>query len=383
MPKSRPSNERDLAEIISELQSRFQLGEISHARYDKYYLVRFLVANDFDVDKTYRALLRHVDWRRREQIDWIHLSFAFPELSDVRRLYPHGFHGTDKKGRPIYIDRLGCVNVSALVKVTTHERLLRYWISDYEKTLEHRFPSCSKAAGYRIEQCLTILDLAGLKFSSFNSDARKMIKMLVRTADEHYPEVLGNFFIVNSPTIFSAMWAAIRPVLSSRTRAKISILGANFHSKLSHYVEIETLPTYLGGKCECPGGCLSTEVGIWTEPSNSVWVPWRTRGGAHDEHDDSFFTCSDGSIGRSLGSDVESPGPGYGYYEGGLHRVSSMSSYTIRDQCCDGLYEAKDSCFSGVQVAKDSCSSCFAGIRQSIFGGRRRTSQARRLSEIS
>ena len=52
-------------------------------------------------------------------------DFDFPEYAEVRKLYPRLYHKTDKLGRPIYIERVGIVDVKQLWKVTTSERMLR------------------------------------------------------------------------------------------------------------------------------------------------------------------------------------------------------------------------------------------------------------------
>ena len=52
-----------------------------------------------------------------------------------REYYPHGYHKTDKKGRPIYIERIGKLNLENLYKHTTDERLIRYYAKGYEYQL--------------------------------------------------------------------------------------------------------------------------------------------------------------------------------------------------------------------------------------------------------
>jgi hypothetical protein len=49
-------------------------------------------------------------------------------MSDVLAVYPHGYHKTDKKGRPIYIERQGMLNIDALFRITTEERLVQHYI---------------------------------------------------------------------------------------------------------------------------------------------------------------------------------------------------------------------------------------------------------------
>ena len=87
--------------------------------------------------------------------------FAFPEVNDVKLYYPHGFHKTDKLGRPIYIERIGALNLNRLFEVTSLDRMKEYFVREYERLLTERFAAASQRAGRRIENTLTILDLGG------------------------------------------------------------------------------------------------------------------------------------------------------------------------------------------------------------------------------
>lgn len=89
-------------------------------------------------------------------------DFVFEEYEEVKKCYPHGFHGVDKSGRPLYIERIGLVDLNALLKVTTVERFLKYHIMEQEKTLNLRYPACSLAAKRHIASTTAILDVKGV-----------------------------------------------------------------------------------------------------------------------------------------------------------------------------------------------------------------------------
>ena len=65
----------------------------------------------------------------------------------IQEHYPHNYHKIDKKGRPIYIERDGMMNVDQVFKNTTEERMVKHFITSYELLLRLRFPACSAVAG--------------------------------------------------------------------------------------------------------------------------------------------------------------------------------------------------------------------------------------------
>lgn len=109
-----------------------------------------------------------MNWRRDEDVDNVR-SFAYPEVQAIKESYPHGYHNVDKQGRPIWIERIGKLNLKQLYEATTEERQLRYFVREYERMILERLPAASEAMGHRVEQGLAIIDLAGASMKLANS----------------------------------------------------------------------------------------------------------------------------------------------------------------------------------------------------------------------
>jgi hypothetical protein len=185
---------------------------------------------------------------------------------EVKKIYPHGYHKTDNSGRPIYIEQISKVNLTELFKVTDEARMMKYYIKEYERLMKYRFPACTKAAGRLIEQSLTILDCDGVGISMVVGKTKDFVKLAADIGQNYYPEMLGTMFLINTSFFFSAVWSLVKSFVDEKTRKKINVEKSSYLKSLQQYVDIDNLPTFLGGTCKCPdieGGCLYADIGPW------------------------------------------------------------------------------------------------------------------------
>ncbi|MCO5556397.1 hypothetical protein L7F22_009945 [Adiantum nelumboides] len=238
-------------------------------KHDDYHLLlRFLQARKLDVEKAKSMWKAMLHWRQEYDTDHIEENFDYQEVAEVKQCYPHGHHGVDKVGRPIYFELIGQIDPQKLSKVTTMERFIKYHVLEFERTLDKKFPACSVAAGKHIDSSTAILDVAGVGMRSFSKSARELITSIQKVDSDNYPETLNQLFIINAGAGFKLLWSTVKGFLDAKTVAKIHVLGTDYREKLLEVIDPSQLPEFLGGscKCTCDGGCLMSDKGPWKDP---------------------------------------------------------------------------------------------------------------------
>ncbi|EPS68959.1 hypothetical protein M569_05808, partial [Genlisea aurea] len=235
---------------------------------DYHTLLRFLKARKFDLNKTLQMWVDMLKWRKDNRVDTIIQDFNYDEFEEVQKCYPHGFHGVDKAGRPVYIERLGKIDPSKLMSVTTVDRFLKYHIQGFEKSFYEKFPACSIAAECHIYSTIAILDVQGLNWMTFGKVAHDLVMRMQKIDGNNYPETLHQMFIVNAGNGFRRLWGWAKGLLDPKTTSKINVLDSDFQNKLLEIIDASQLPDFLGGTCSCQneGGCLRSEKGPWKDP---------------------------------------------------------------------------------------------------------------------
>ncbi|KAJ7015456.1 phosphatidylinositol/phosphatidylcholine transfer protein SFH13 [Populus alba x Populus x berolinensis] len=355
---------------VHELRQKLLERDLLPPGHDDYHtLLRFLKAREFNIDKTIQMWEEMLNWRKEygtdsilEVMEWIYsanhaavgmvilepypvksgiirssklhlLDFEFEELEEVLQFYPHGYHGVDKEGRPVYIERLGKAHPSKLMRITTIERYLKYHVQEFERAIQEKFSACSIAAKRRICSTTTILDVQGLGIKNFTRTAATLLGGVTKIDSSYYPETLHRMFIVNAGPGFKKMlWPVAQKFLDAQTIAKIQVLEPRSLPKLLEIIESSQLPDFLGGSCSCSaeGGCLRSSKGPWNDPeilklvhnAEPIFVTEISRvsnekqafdssiqihplKASHPSHD--VFGKSSGRVTAESGSDIDDP----------------------------------------------------------------------------
>ncbi|CAN1354103.1 Phosphatidylinositol/phosphatidylcholine transfer protein SFH13 [Linum perenne] len=269
--------------VVSQFRQRLIERDLLPPRHDDYHtMLRFLKARDFNIEKTIQMWEEMLQWRREYGTDTIlevkytlssrnHLyaDFEFEELEEVLQYYPQGYHGVDREGRPVYIERLGKAHPTKLMRITTIDRYLKYHVQEFERALREKFPACSISAKRKIWSTTTILDVQGLGMKNFSRTAANLLAAIAKIDNSYYPETLHRMYIVNAGPGFKKMlWPAAQKILDAKTTSKIHVLEPKSLHKLLEVIDSSQLPDFLGGSCTCvaEGGCLRSNKGPWNDP---------------------------------------------------------------------------------------------------------------------
>lgn len=165
----------------------------------------------------------------------------------------------------MYIEQFGKIDLTAMYKITTSDRMLKHLVCEYEKLADNRLPACARKSGHLLETCCTIMDMKGVGLSNASS-VIGYVRQASAISQNYYPERLGKLYIINAPWGFSTVFGMVKGFLDPVTVKKIHVFGSGYESELLSQIPAENLPVQFGGKCECEGGCMFSDMGPWQEP---------------------------------------------------------------------------------------------------------------------
>ena len=63
--------------------------------------------------------------------------------------------------------------------------------------------------------------------------------------------------------VLTAIWTVIKAFLPEKTVSKVNFISTT--AELLVDIDADQLPKFLGGSCECEGGCLKSNKGPWND----------------------------------------------------------------------------------------------------------------------
>ncbi|KAK9449396.1 CRAL-TRIO domain-containing protein [Limtongia smithiae] len=200
-------------------------------------LLKFLVANAYDVPASREQLLKTLKWRK----EFKPLAAAFDEEHDAR-FDGLGYITTAKKDSPtgdiITWNLYGQAAATPQVVFGDVDLFLRWRVGLMERGLQLLDFESTRT---QIDQ---VHDYSNISFLRMDPAARAASKVAVATFQAHYPEMLGKKYFVNVPLIMGWMFSAMKLMVKKETIAKFTVLS--YGSYLAEYVGME-IPKVYGG----------------------------------------------------------------------------------------------------------------------------------------
>ncbi|XP_011506349.1 PREDICTED: protein real-time [Ceratosolen solmsi marchali] len=215
-------------------------------------LLRFLRAREFSVEKARDMLTQSLHWRKKHQIDKLLEEYEAPQV--VKDYFPGGWHHIDKEGRPLYILRLGQMDVKGLLKSIGEDELLLLALHICEEGLS-LMDEATNVCGHPVSQWTLLIDLEGLNMRHLWRPGIKALLRIIEIVESNYPETMGRVLIMRAPRCFPILWTLISTFIHENTRNKfIFYCGTDYQEQgaggLTDYIDPEYIPDFLGGSSE-------------------------------------------------------------------------------------------------------------------------------------
>lgn len=209
-------------------------------------ILRFLKAREFNSEKAFEMISRSLYWRQAEGADEVLTNWEQPEV--LADYLPGGWHRTDVNGHPVFILRIGPLDVKGLLRSVTEEDLMKQIVYINEIGMKLAKEATEKN-GKPVSDFTCICDFEGLGLKHLWRPGISVFQKLITQDTANYPETMNKLLVVRAPLLFPVAWSIVRNVFDERTRNKIVVLGDNYLEQLSTYIPTENIPTFLGGTC--------------------------------------------------------------------------------------------------------------------------------------
>ncbi|XP_037673113.1 SEC14-like protein 4 isoform X2 [Choloepus didactylus] len=242
---------------------------------DDYFLLRWLRARDFDLQKSEDMFRKHVEFRKQQDLDNI-LTW---QPSEVIQLYDSGgLCGYDYDGCPVWFDIIGTLDPKGLLLSASKQELIRKRVRACE-LLVRECELQSQKLGRKIETVLMVFDMEGLSLKHLWKPAVEVYQQFFAILEANYPETLKSLIVVRAPRLFPVAFNLVKSFMSEETRRKVVILGVNWKQELPQFISPDQLPVEFGGTMTDPDGnpkCL-TKINYGGEVPKTYYLRQQVR----------------------------------------------------------------------------------------------------------
>ncbi|KAI9329093.1 CRAL-TRIO domain-containing protein [Obelidium mucronatum] len=260
-------------------QLRLNLGTLLEpSKHSDLWLLRFLLSNK-SIEEAQESITFTIAWFKEHQqaIDTVLAGGKCPFEDDILRFQVIGDHKKTSHGEPMFFVRVGLCNNTALMNTVAYEHVLNFMIFSRLRTVVEIERASQETQ--TLVKAVSVIDLQ--HFNPARGNDMRFFRVLgesSKLSEKMFPQFLGRSIMVNAPS--PLVWAfnsILKPLLSKKTAEKTVFCPGKTSGKsivacpyLSRYLVLENIPSFLGGTCNCKGGCIGGVPNSQTSPITGV-----------------------------------------------------------------------------------------------------------------
>ncbi|XP_036454744.1 SEC14-like protein 2 [Colossoma macropomum] len=239
------------AEALAQFREKIQDVLPQCPSQSDHFLLRWLRARNFNVQKAEAMLRKHLEFRKHMKADTIITDWKPPEV--LEKYFSGGMCGYDREGSPVWYDVIGPVDPKGLLLSASKQDFIKCKVRDCEM-LQKECDLQSVRLGKNVESITMIYDCEDLGLKHLWKPAIELYGEVLTMFEDNYPEGLKRLFVIKAPKLFPVAYNLVKHFLSEETRRKVMVLGSNWQEVLRKHIDPEELPAIYGGKLTDPNG---------------------------------------------------------------------------------------------------------------------------------
>ncbi|KAG8176995.1 hypothetical protein JTE90_006424 [Oedothorax gibbosus] len=245
--------EKQRAQLLKEFRRALQ--DVIGPEHDDQFMLKWLIARDFDLIKAEKMLRDNFVFRKKIGSDTI-LNKDHYQLPEVVQKYNITTSlGYDNENDPVRLFCLGLGDLKGYINSLSMLDIYRIFVYFLEYDI-NMIKQKKKETGNVSMKATYIIDYT--QFSLRNFYTKQVIAVAIRLLtmyQDNYPEHIKTAYLVNVPSYFSFVFNAFKPFMNAVTLSKMRIVSTGEVKKvLQSMMDPKLLPAYLGGDLTSPDG---------------------------------------------------------------------------------------------------------------------------------
>lgn len=198
-------------------------------------------------------------------------------MSNMSSLSMSGFHYWDRRGLPVAYWLAGRMQTHTMLKKAKAQLPVGTSIEDYFQLFggglvqtgwylcayqdavlaANPLPGIDMGAPRR-NFCTVVVDCKGLSYKMVDKPLLEKVKATLQQMNCVFADFIHRVLVVNCPPMVKFAYTLLKSAMTEGIQQKLTFLSPeNSVAALDAIIGLERVPSFMGGRCNCPGGCLA------------------------------------------------------------------------------------------------------------------------------